>query len=244
MANKQVDKLNGGDNAKVKINESDITDVHGDKFNRELHVAGKDGQPRFTGGGAFVKKRNRTGAPTGNPPTAKTKAEASRVVGGRCADLILATLEGIGGDEWAPAPSERELLRGAFADYSESKGFQDLPPGILLASAIIAYAGPRVVNQLKKGTGIGGAINRVVDKVKRTPIKKPDTRTAISMKDARELRRQGISIVELNRKYRVYDGNILDLPADDLPPDNQGVDATSGYAHVDGSSHKVGDDAA
>lgn len=91
------------------------------------------------------------------PPTAQSIADAqkanqdmqSRSAGIAAAEMLFMAGQIIGGDEWKPMQNkemgldERAVMHGAFGDYFVSKGKSDIPPGAVLAFAIIAYAAPR-----------------------------------------------------------------------------------------------------
>ena len=50
----------------------------------------------------------------------------------------------VGGEEWKPSHDESVYMATAWTDYFRAKGIKDLPPGVVVATALISYAGPRL----------------------------------------------------------------------------------------------------
>ena len=48
------------------------------------------------------------------------------------------------GQDWQPTDDERKRIENAFGVYLRAKGLEDLPPGWLLAGALVGYAWPRL----------------------------------------------------------------------------------------------------
>lgn len=62
-------------------------------------------------------------------------------------DMSVSSLQVIFGDEWKPENAEeRNAVVGAVAKYMQAKGVQDIPPGVLVAFVVAAYAGKRVTH--------------------------------------------------------------------------------------------------
>jgi len=149
--------------------ENGKTDTAGTVFDANLHVADKEGNPVITSSGKF---RNRSGRKPSNgadhkPPKVKSQlnigakepgqipeqipqSNAGAIMAGKvAASTIFQFGQVIGGDEWLPITNaqygidERGTMEKAFADYFESQGINDFPPGIALTLTILAYAGPR-----------------------------------------------------------------------------------------------------
>lgn len=140
-------------------------DVNGQAFNPAIHAANADGSPRKTARGAWALKRGRKGSASATPAAAASahkgivvpggaaampiKEQEARAAGAGAANLFLAVMTGIGGQEWMPriddksGMNEKAMLEGAAADYFAAKGWGDLPPGLALTAAVCMYALPR-----------------------------------------------------------------------------------------------------
>lgn len=57
----------------------------------------------------------------------------------------------IGGDEWTPDASERSYMVDAWTKYFESKQIADIPPGLILVTALVSYAAPRFSKPVTQG---------------------------------------------------------------------------------------------
>ncbi len=149
------------------------TDGEGEIWNPELHATGADGKGVLTDAGRWRKKRGRKPGQTtaktnaaqsvvGTPgPTPEQKAELNfNATGAACASIMFTLGQAFGGREWAPRVDkdldENAMLTSAFTDYARAKDMRDIPPGVALSFAIIAYVGPRFTmpetkSRLQKG---------------------------------------------------------------------------------------------
>lgn len=139
----------------------DNKDAEGAQFDPSIHTGTK------TTAGAWRKKSGRkaggstAGAsrPKLNIPNANasdvagsvgqaenSKVASSRATGKMAANLFLMLSCGLGGAEWMPRTvpmDEKAMLEEGFADYFQSKEWEDMPPGIALVACLGMYALPR-----------------------------------------------------------------------------------------------------
>lgn len=107
-----------------------------DFFNPDIHATDDSGNPIRNKSGSYRKKR-------GRKKGLDSADIAGQQVGVMMAGIFFGVAQQIGGDEWQPTPIERENIGVAAGVYANSKGIEDLPPGIALAIVVIAYAAPR-----------------------------------------------------------------------------------------------------
>lgn len=137
----------------------DSKDAEGTIFDPSQHSGTK------TASGAWRKKsgrkpggqanapRSRLNLPNANSGTTASSAQSpdskiasSRATGKMAANLFLMLSCGIGGQEWMPRTvpmDEKAMLEEGFADYFQSKEWEDMPPGIALVACLGMYAMPR-----------------------------------------------------------------------------------------------------
>jgi|LGVF01.1.fsa_nt_gb hypothetical protein len=127
-----------------------LKDTMGRAFNSALHKIGVDGKPVLTPKG-FLKtlagkgRRSNIGGlsnPTapGTPTAPEPNYEACGLT---AAHSIFFFAQGIGGQEWEPDQKEAVYMSSAWTEYFRAKGIQDIPPGVMLLTALISYAAPR-----------------------------------------------------------------------------------------------------
>ncbi len=136
---------------------SHARDVHGRSFDPKIHETNAEGAPVFRKNGMLRLKRGhgsevhreRTGQSEVRT-AAEVRAEPSPAkAGGAIAESIFALGQALGGEEWTPAVNhqygidERAQMHDAWSRYCESKGLDDVPPGLAVLIACFAYAGPR-----------------------------------------------------------------------------------------------------
>lgn len=107
-----------------------------DFFNPDIHATDENGNPVRNKSGSYRKKR-------GRKKGLDSADLAGQQVGVMMAGIFFGVAQQIGGDEWQPTPIERENIGVAAGVYANSKGVEDLPPGLALAIVVIAYAAPR-----------------------------------------------------------------------------------------------------
>ena len=173
-----------------------LFDRMGRAFDRTLHLTDDDGKPRLTKGNKLKIKR-------GQGPDAKQKEskiggldapggiafaegqaaqEAEILVTGQSA-ASLTFLLGIMvfKEDGKPTQDEINQVTYAYQTYFRAKNIRDLPPGVILATALITYAGPRMMKPKtsKKIAGAWEKIKKRYSKNKRTPESNEDQRTDI-----------------------------------------------------------------
>jgi hypothetical protein len=80
----------------------------------------------------------------GQAPTAE-KVVNYAAMAGAVFDMTTGTLCVVFGPEWQPrSPDERGAVVTSMAVYFESKGLQDIPPGLMLTAVLLAYSAPRL----------------------------------------------------------------------------------------------------
>ena len=139
-----------------------ITNAHGERFDKAIHRADKEGNPLMTKGGRFrLKPGRKTGVdysnagPKLNNPFQSDEEGADEThpkvdaqltfAANTAAEIYIQSGVLIFGGEWLPDPArmEREQLVMAFEQYFLAKGVVDIPPGVALAIALLGYAAPR-----------------------------------------------------------------------------------------------------
>jgi hypothetical protein len=160
------------------------TDSAGTRLDSAVHTGSKNAD------GTWRKRPGRKSAAAGNanqpqssrpqlklpgggqpgPESLDAKVASARASGIGCANLLIALSVGIGGEEWIPrAPpqyplDEKAALEQGFADYFQSKEWEDLPPGLALIACIAVYAMPRLTmpKTKERAKGIKNWITRKI----------------------------------------------------------------------------------
>jgi len=137
---------------------SNTKDKSGKAFDRALHKLDEAGFPRFDKRGYFIPL-NKGRIPAGGRKEGETPPPQSKPLDGAMGALVdeyhnaatlyvdvsTSVLSGAISEEWNPeSKAERESLINSVAAYLRYKGDIDLPPGQVLALAIIAYSGKRI----------------------------------------------------------------------------------------------------
>jgi hypothetical protein len=118
-----------------------MPDASGTIFDPAVHERGSDGQPKVTKKGNFRKKRVSTSTIA---ETRDTSSDASyNACGSSTAEIFFVLGQAIGGPEWSPTNDERQYMTGAWTEYYKAKEVKDLPPGLIVATAMVSYALPR-----------------------------------------------------------------------------------------------------
>lgn len=142
-----------------------VKDKSGAFFDPALHSVDKDGNPNFTAGGMFAKKRGRkvdssqTGSSLGNvvKGASNPKVDQSAVIlankqaaaGTMMANALIMAGLVLGGDEWRPMKNEQmgideqSMLTQGFTDWMTAKNMEDLSPNVALCICVLGYALPR-----------------------------------------------------------------------------------------------------
>ena len=159
----------------------EIRDRSGELFNPELHAVNKEGKPSFAKSGLFRRKRGvgaRVTVPTvaADPAAAAAAAAAAEeakqrkamIAGTAVAEIIFKSGYMLGGEEWLPIKNdekqidERRDMVTCWQNYCYARGMEDVPPGLLVAFVVSAYALPRLA-----GTETQKRIGRAVGMFKR-----------------------------------------------------------------------------
>lgn len=120
------------------------------KSGRKPNVSGGTANGQSSQAGASRPKLNLPGGAGTGTEQVDAKIVNARAGGTTAANLLIMLSVGIGGAEWLPrAPptipyDEKAALEGAFADYFQAKGWEDLPPGWALVAGLGMYALPRL----------------------------------------------------------------------------------------------------
>lgn len=146
-----------------KAENAHLRDADNAPFDPDMHVTDADGQPKLTSKGKLRKRPGRKAGSvsggrkasaggskisTGDHSNALHRQQA-RMSGTAAANALVMFGVVMGGNEWAPMLDEREglderaQLQTAFGDYFEAKEMHDIPPGVALSIALVAYAAPR-----------------------------------------------------------------------------------------------------
>jgi len=68
----------------------------------------------------------------------------NQTLGSASAEIVFTVGMAAGGEDFIPSKQERVYMSSAFTQYYQSKGMKDLPPGFILASALLSYIAPRM----------------------------------------------------------------------------------------------------
>jgi hypothetical protein len=138
-------------------------DADGVPYDESIHSKGTNGAGVFTAKGTWRKRRGYAGraSPSRNstvgsmaqPTEADANVEAlknaARSAGIALAQMTFMTGQIIGGIEWKPilredlGVDENAFMTDAYTNYCLAKNITDIPPGVALSFALIAYIGPR-----------------------------------------------------------------------------------------------------
>lgn len=142
-------------------------DALGVPWNPAEHATGKDGHGVLTKAGIWRKRKGVKGspphlntgvadaapAPADEETSAKTLEIQSRMAGQQVAVLMIRCSIALGGDAFHPRVlemagglkyDEQKMLQAAWGEYFVAKGVVDIPPGVMLLSALSMYYMPRL----------------------------------------------------------------------------------------------------
>jgi len=119
-----------------------LTDSGGNIFDSSIHAVDKEGKPLFTAKGLFRKKRQRKKSKIADIPEPDATM-AFKACGATTAEMVFIACQGLGGPDWVPRDEERAYMTEAWTQYYQAKDIKDLPPGVIVATAMISYAAPR-----------------------------------------------------------------------------------------------------
>ncbi len=136
------------------VNTAGNASVSPERFDPTIHEVDATGNPRLTVDGKFRRKRGRRSGSSvssggSNPATGGISGATHNPANVRATavffcGIMFGGLEATLGKQWEPAREERESIETATAVYCEANNIGDLPPGIMLAVAVGAYAIPRM----------------------------------------------------------------------------------------------------
>jgi hypothetical protein len=145
-------------------------DKLGIPWNPEIHSKGADGKGILTAKGTWRKRRGLKGSASYINTDAASAAGAKkaeedpkvteqrthehqcRMAGAMAGTMLVRLSAGIGGEAFLPRTitipggltyNEEQFLQTAFGDYFVAKGIVDIPPGMVLVSALSMYYLPR-----------------------------------------------------------------------------------------------------
>jgi hypothetical protein len=142
-------------------------DALGVPYNSEYHAIGADGKGIRTAKGTWRKRRRLKGSAShlntdaaGPTSTKESEAEVNarthehqcRMAGAMAGTMLVRISSAVGGQEFLPRDivvpgglkyNEEQFLQTAFGDYFVAKGIVDIPPGMVLCSALAMYYMPR-----------------------------------------------------------------------------------------------------
>lgn len=151
-------------------NTSVELDALGVPWNNAEHATGADGKGIRTAKGTWRKRRGlkgspshlNTGAANASSPAdkeaeqaavnARTAEHQNRMAGAMAGTMLVRISAAVGGQEFLPRTitvpggltyNEEQFLQTAFGDYFVAKGISDIPPGLVLCSALMMYYMPR-----------------------------------------------------------------------------------------------------
>lgn len=124
---------------------SEVTSAASNEFNTDVHVANKDGTPKYTKTGKFRKRKSADSdsvvdVAEPEPASAPLYAEMGNVM----AVTITSSCTMLLGPEWKPEQQEIDGLTAAWAKYFEASGISEFPPWLMLAMVHVSYAGKRL----------------------------------------------------------------------------------------------------
>lgn len=171
--------------------EPELVDSLGRTFDAFLHRTDATGNPILTnkgklrikpkpgGGASKPKSASSIGGvdSQSEPDFSYAKEEAAIIATGQSAAALTFVIGmAIFGADGAPSNDEKEQITYAYQTYFKAKNIQDLPPGIVLVTALATYALPRALKPAnsKKFSGWYGKVKGAVTR-DRTPKSPPET---------------------------------------------------------------------
>lgn len=159
-----------------------LVDKIGRAFDKAIHLTDGDGEPKLTKGGQIRIKRGH--GPDANkkrvssiggvetPGTiafAESKAESEAEIlatGQSAASLTFVIGMAMFGSDGKPTQDEINQITYAYQTYFRAKNIRDLPPGIVLVTALATYTVPRMLKPKtsKKITTLWGKLKAKVSK--------------------------------------------------------------------------------
>lgn len=163
-----------------------LVDRMGRTFSRAIHLTDEKDEPKLTKAGKLKIRRgqgpdaktaeSKIGGMTSTPgigfAQTQAAAEAEIIVTGQSA-ASLTFLLGIMvfKEDGKPTQDEINQVTYAYQTYFRAKNIRDLPPGVILATALIVYAGPRLMKpKTSKKIGVlWEKVKKRYSRKKRTP---------------------------------------------------------------------------
>ena len=156
-----------------------LRDKNGDSFDPSKHVV-KDGEPVLGRGDKLKlkpgarKQDNRVNVPS--QAGAQQIDQQTRVLAYQLVDTMMSTCRMLWGEEWKPVIDqksgidERQVMAETWGVYLQSKGMNDIPPGLAVVLVTMQYVGPRLVQPQTKSK-LAGVWGWIKSKIKKQPKK-------------------------------------------------------------------------
>lgn len=107
-----------------------------------VYAFNADGTPRVNADGTFARKRGPK--PKALAAQIDQAALEAQSLGTVTAEMFFTVCVLAGGEEWRPEDLEREQISAAWGNYFRIKGYRDLPPWMVVVTASVCYAAPRL----------------------------------------------------------------------------------------------------
>jgi len=154
--------------------QKDHADNYGRAFDPSLHLVDDEGNPQLTAKGKLRVKKGKSPSKIATGKAASQQPESYR----QCAEVVCGTIFGFGqlvaGDEAKPSTTQANFMIDSYERYFETKGIEDIPPGLAVFMATTAYCVPVFIKTVrKKESNIHKAMVWVKDKFAKRNTKEP-----------------------------------------------------------------------
>ncbi len=158
MADVQENAIEQLDKEKEQV-KSGLLDAMGRNFDKAMHIIDEQGEPKLTkdgklrikrgyGPGAKQPKISTIGGVDGLIGFAQTQEQSEAeilVTGQSAASLTFVVGMAFFGSDGKPTQEEINQVTYGYQSYFRAKNIRDLPPGVVLATALMTYALPRMI---------------------------------------------------------------------------------------------------
>ena len=158
MPDVQENAIDQLDKEKEQV-KSGLLDAMGRNFDKAMHIIDEQGEPKLTkdgklrikrgyGPGAKQPKISSIGGLEGPVGFAQSQEQSETeilVTGQSAASLTFVVGMAFFGSDGKPTQDEINQVTYAYQTYFRAKNIRDLPPGIVLATALMTYALPRML---------------------------------------------------------------------------------------------------
>lgn len=135
----------------AEAEQQGVYDRHGNPFSPDIHVTDQEGNPKLTPKGYAKMRRKQARESSVGGVGDKQQVDqqeqekaAYQATGIATAQSIFFIGQAVGGEEWKPDKNEADYMSAAWARYFEAKGIRDLPPGVMVTTAVMCYVAPRL----------------------------------------------------------------------------------------------------